>query len=59
MNYYNCIIFFSEEINRRPTKYHNITNLANFKSFAATKGAKVINVYDKKTKAFIEQLKIK
>ncbi len=58
MNYYNCIIFFLEETNRRPTKYHNIRNLANFTAFAASKGAKAINVYDKKTKAFVEQIKI-
>jgi len=58
MNYYTCIIFFFEETGRRPTKYHNIRNLANFKAFAASKGGKVINVYDKKTKAFIEQIKI-
>jgi len=58
MNYYTCILFFSEEINRRPTKYHNIRHLDNFKAFAATIGAKAINVYNKKTKAFVEQIKI-
>jgi hypothetical protein len=58
MNYYTCILFFSEEINRRPTKYHNIRHLDNFKAFAATKGAIAINVYNKKTKAFVEQIKI-
>lgn len=58
MNYYTCILFFSEEIDRRPTKYHNIRHIENFKAFAASKGAKTINVYDKKTKAFIEQIKL-
>jgi len=58
MNYYTCIIFFKDEINRRPTKYHNIRHLANFKTFAATKGGQSVNVYDKRTKAFIEQIKI-
>lgn len=58
MNYYTCILFFSEEINRRPTKYHNIRHLDNFKAFAATKGAKAINVYNKKTKTFVKQIKI-
>jgi len=58
MNYYTCILFFSEKIDRRPTKYHNIRYLDNFKAFAASIGAKTINVYDKKTKDFIEQIKL-
>lgn len=58
MNYYTCIIFFKDELERRPTKYRNIRFLDNFKTFAASIGAKSINVYDKRTKAFIEQIKI-
>jgi hypothetical protein len=58
MNYYTCIIFFKDEIDRRPTKYRNIRYLTNFKAFAASIGGKSINVYDKRTKAFVEQIKI-
>jgi len=58
MNYYTCIIFFKDELERRPTKYRNIRFLNNFKTFAASIGAKSINVYDKRTKDFVEQIKI-
>jgi len=58
MNYYTCIIFFKDQIERRPTKYRNIRFLDNFKTYAASIGAKSINVYDKRTKAFIEQINI-
>jgi hypothetical protein len=58
MKYYTCIIFFKDGIERRPTKYHNITSIANFSQFATIKGGKLINVYDKKSKAFIEQIKL-
>jgi len=58
MNYYTCIIFFKNDIDRRPTKYRNIRYLDNFKAYAASIGAKSINVYDKRTKDFVEQIKI-
>jgi hypothetical protein len=58
MNYFTCIIFFKDELERRPTKYRNIRYLANFKAYAASIGAKSINVYDKRTKDFVEQIKI-
>lgn len=56
--YYTIILFFPDEAERTPAKYRNINNIANFRRFADTTGAKYMNVYNKQTKAFIEQIKL-
>lgn len=55
---FTCIIFFPPTIKPGPSKYRNITDLDKFKRFAANKDAVYMNVYDKLTKKFIEQIKI-
>ena len=55
---FTCIIFFPTAIKPGPSKYRNITDLDKFKRFAANRDAIYMNVYDKLTKQFIEQIKI-
>jgi len=55
---YTCIMFFPQSIKPRLSKYRNITDLDKFKRFAANRDAIYMNVYDKLTKQFIEQIKI-
>lgn len=43
---------FFQPNTKRPRKYRNITNEANFSRFAATTGAWYINYYDQQTKEF-------
>jgi hypothetical protein len=50
--YYTVIIFFYKYKQIAPRKYHNISNIENFKQFAATSGADYFNCYDKVTKQF-------
>ena len=54
MKVYTCILFCKDN---QVKKYRNINNLERFKDFANTINGNYFNVYDKKTKLFIQQIK--
>lgn len=56
MKLYTCILFC---IDNQVKKYRNINNLERFNDFAKNINGNYFNVYDKKTKLFIQQIKCK
>jgi hypothetical protein len=60
MKLYTCILFCNASTpggGLIVKKYRNINNLERFKDFAKTINGNYFNVYDKKTKVFIQQIK--
>ena len=55
MKLYTCILFCQDGSVK---KYRNINSIDRFKIFAYKINGKYFNVYDKKTKEFIEQIKM-
>jgi len=56
---FTCIVFFPEELSRRPRKYRNINNLLRFERFVEKDQALYFNVYSKNTNEFIRRVYIK
>jgi hypothetical protein len=57
-----AIVFFKPGTMLNPTKYRNIKGFEKFERFAMSKFAdklQAINFYDKETKRFIKQVKLK
>lgn len=57
MKYYNVICF--DPNTKAFVKYRNVTRLDKFEIFAKNKGYKYANVYDKSTRIFSHQIKLK
>ncbi|TDO28423.1 hypothetical protein BC659_0488 [Sediminibacterium goheungense] len=53
---FTCIVFFPDELARRPRKYRNINNISRFERFAEKEEALYFNVYSKKTNEFIQRV---
>jgi hypothetical protein len=56
MNYYNAIVFFKPETNKKVRKYRNISNLPNFIRFVQGLDAWYINFYDAKSRNFYKRM---
>lgn len=56
---FTCIVFFPDELARRPRKYRNINNLIRFERFVEKELALYFNVYSKQTNEFLRRVYIK
>ena len=52
-------IVFMQDINEQPRKYRNIANLNLFRLFVESINGSYYNLYDKRTKLFVERIYIK
>ena len=55
---YSAIVFFKDNI-QPVRKYHNISSINNFITFAKSLDAEYFNLYDKTTKLYVERIYIK
>ena len=56
-NYFNAIAFFPNQ-EKKFIKYRNVKNINSLVRYLQKHGAKHVNVYNAKTKEFIEQIPI-
>jgi len=56
---YSCIVFFLPDAGIRPRKYRNVNSLMRFEKFVTSMGGIYYNVYNKRTREFIERVYIK
>lgn len=52
---FTAIAFYHVGDDRKPCKYRNISNLANFDKFAAKNGFWYSNIYCKETRQYVER----
>lgn len=62
MMLYSAIVIFETNGTKSACKYRNINNIDRFMSYIrkhwANKGVIAVNIYEKKSKAFVKQIKI-
>jgi len=58
MKLYNAIVFFQD---RNPVKYHKVNNVARLITWLTNNrpSANYVNLYEKETRSFVQQIKIK
>jgi hypothetical protein len=58
MKLYNAIVFFTD---RNPVKYHKVNNVSSFITWLTNNrpSANYVNLYEKVSRTFVEQIKIK
>lgn len=59
MKLYSCIVFFHEDMKRRPVKYRKVSNIERFKKFAHSDltGWLYFNYYDRESRQYIGRVR--